>query len=178
SPSGGGRKQKTGAPVGRDFLLLKAETRETNVPDTRAAREVRPSLHAAATERNLATALLHVARNKGAGGVDGRSVAEVVSESHRLIPRLRHALLSGTIRRVWIPKPGGGRRGLGIPNVVDRVVQQPVLPILDPVFEECFHDSSHGFPRGKGALTAVEAEKRQLRRRRSWFGETDLSMFF
>ena len=183
SPSGGGGKQRTGGPVGRDFLLHRAKPRKASVPDTQAATEERPSLRAVATERNLATALLHVSRNKGAGGVDGQSVAEAVAESHRLVPRLRHALLEGSyrpgdIRRVWIPKPGGGQRGLGIPNVVDRVVQQATLQVLDPVFDEHFHESSHGFRRGKGALTAIEEAKQHLRNGRTWVVSIDLSKFF
>jgi RNA-directed DNA polymerase len=77
---------------------------------------------------NLAKALLNVVRNKGAPGVDGRSVEEVLGSARSLLPRLQRALLDGTyqpgdIRRVWIPKPGGGERGLGIPNVIDRWVQ-------------------------------------------------------
>ena len=73
----------------------------------------------------------NVARNKGAPGVDGRSVREVVAASPRLLFTLRRELLGGgyrpgDIRRVWIPKPGGGQRGLGIPNVVDRWVQEAV----------------------------------------------------
>ena len=78
---------------------------------------------------NLARALLFVARNKGAAGVDGVSTEEVVEAAPDLLPKIREALISGTyqpgdIRRVWIPKSGGGERGLGIPNVIDRVVQQ------------------------------------------------------
>ena len=86
-------------------------------------------LEEVASESNLATALLNVARNKGAPGVDGQSVVEVVEFAPLLLPRLRRALLEGDygpgdIRRVWIPKPGGGQRGLGIPNVIDRMVQE------------------------------------------------------
>lgn len=74
--------------------------------------------------------------------------------------QLRRSLLSGAyqpgaIRRVWIPKPGGGERGLGIPNVVDRVVQQALLQVLEPVFEPTLHDSSHGFRPRRGAQTAI-----------------------
>lgn len=69
-----------------------------------------------------------VARNKGAPGRDGQTVEKVVEAAPEPLPRLRLALISGTyrpgdIRRVWIPKPGGGQRELGIPDVIDRVVQ-------------------------------------------------------
>lgn len=74
---------------------------------------------------NLAQAFPNVLRNKGAPGVDGRSVEQVVDGAPVLLSELQKSLLEGTyqpgdIRRVWIPKPGGGERGLGIPNVLDR----------------------------------------------------------
>lgn len=132
---------------------------------------------------NLAAALRHVARNRGAAGVDGRSVDEVVAESHRLLPRLRAEVLSeryrpGDVRRVWIPKPGGGQRGLGIPNVVDRWVQQAVHQVLEPVFEAVFHDSSHGFRPRRGAQTALAEATSYLREGRHWVVGVDLSKFF
>jgi RNA-directed DNA polymerase len=84
----------------------------------------------------------------------------VVVEAPALLPELQKSLLDGTyqpgdIRRVWIPKPGGGERGLGIPNVVDRWVQQAVLRVLEPIFEPRFHHSSHGFRANRGAHTAI-----------------------
>lgn len=100
-------------------------------------------LEQVASMPNLASALLHVASNAGAAGVDGRTVDEVVGRSRSLLPHLRDQLRSGRyrpgdIRRVWIPKPGGGQRGLGIPNVVDRWVQQAVFQVLEPIFEPTF----------------------------------------
>ena len=132
---------------------------------------------------NLAVALLHVARNRGAAGVDGRSVEDVVAESHRLLPRLRKEVLSeryrpGDVKRVWIPKPGGGQRGLGIPNVVDRWVQQAVHQVLEPVFDPVFHDSSHGFRPHRGAQTALAEAALHLREGRHWVVGVDLSKFF
>jgi len=132
---------------------------------------------------NLAEALLHVARNRGAAGVDGRSVEEVVADAHRLLPTLRRALRSGQyrpgdVRRVWIPKPGGGQRGLGIPNVVDRWVQQAVHQVLGPVFESTFHSSSHGFRPHRGAHTALAEAKGYLVEGRTWVVSLDLSEFF
>ncbi len=136
-----------------------------------------------ASVSNLAQALLNVARNKGAAGVDGRSVDEVVGAAPRLLPYLRRELLAGTyrpgdIRRVWIPKPGGGQRGLGIPNVVDRWVQQAVLQVLQPIFEPTFHASSHGFRPGRGAQTAIDEAKKYLAEGFSITVDIDLSKFF
>src|SRR5207253_5802029 len=124
-----------------------------------------------------------VIQNKGARGVDGQSV-EAVNEQHQeLLPRLGRELLAGTyrpgdIRRVWIPKPGGGQRGLGIPNVVDRWVQQAVLQVLQPIFEPTFHASSHGFRPGRGAQTAIDEAKKYLAEGFSITVDIDLSKFF
>ena len=136
-----------------------------------------------ASAHNLAQALLNVLRNKGAPGVNGRSVEQVVDEAPALLPELQKSLLDGTyrpgdIRRVWIPKPGGGERGLGIPNVVDRWVQQAVLQVLEPIFEPRFHHSSHGFRANRGAHTAIAEAKQYLGEGCRVVVDLDLSKFF
>jgi RNA-directed DNA polymerase len=135
------------------------------------------------SDSNLATALLNVARNKGAPGADGCSVKEVVEAAPRLLTKLRRALLDGSyqpgdVRRVWIPKPGGGQRGLGIPNVIDRWVQQAVLQVLEPIFEPSFHRSSHGFRPNRGAHTAIADAKQYLETGDEWVVDIDLAKFF
>ena len=136
-----------------------------------------------ASERNLAQALLNVLRNNGAPGVDGQSVREVVEAAPRLLPTLSRELLEesfrpGEVRRVWIPKPGGGQRGLGIPNVIDRWVQQAVLQIMEPIFEPTFHASSHGFRAGRGAHTAIAQAKAYLEEGYTVLVDIDLAKFF
>jgi group II intron reverse transcriptase/maturase len=79
---------------------------------------------------------------------------------------------------VWIPKPGGGERGLGIPNVVDRWVQQAVLQVLEPIFEPRFHRSSHGFRANRGAHTAIAEAKQYLGEGYRVVVDLDLSKFF
>ncbi len=132
---------------------------------------------------NLAVALLRVARNKGAPGVDGKSVQQVVEHARDLLPRIQKALLSGNyqpgdIRRVWIPKPGGGERGLGIPNVVDRMVQQAVHQVIEPIFEPIFHDSSHGFRSYRGAQSAIRQASGYFEEGYRYTVDIDLSKFF
>jgi group II intron reverse transcriptase/maturase len=168
--------------TGRDYLQFRANFKETTETDAEA---VGPDqlLERVARTTNLARAMLKVSRNKGAPGIDGQSVAEVVEAAQGLIPKLRDALLAGTyepgdIRRVWIPKPGGGERGLGIPNVIDRVVQQAVLQILEPIFEPKFHDSSHGFRPGRGTRTAVDEATKYLSEGYTITVDIDLSKFF
>jgi len=131
NPSGGGENEPSDASERRGFLLLKARSKKTRGPGTGVADNSR-LLEEVASEANLATALLKVIRNKGAPGVDGQTVEMAQAQASSIITCLRRDLLAGCyrpgdVRRVWLPKPGGGQRGLGIPNVVDRVVQQAVM---------------------------------------------------
>ena len=182
SPQGGGKSGPSDASAGRDFLLHTANSKRANDLGASAADASR-LLEAVASPANLAMALLNVVRNKGAPGVDGRSVEEVLGSARSLLPRLQRALLDGTyqpgdIRRVWIPKPGGGERGLGIPNVIDRWVQQAVLQVLEPVFEPTFHSSSHGFRPKRGAHTAIAEAKEYVSDGYGVVVDIDLSKFF
>src|SRR6476619_1194352 len=99
--------------------------------------------------KRLSEAFTNVEANRGAPGPDGETVEEMREHLDEWLPQLKAALLSGRyvpgeIRRVWIPKMGG-QRGLGIPNVIDRVVQEAVRLALEPLYEPTFHASSHGF---------------------------------
>lgn len=168
--------------VGRSYLLHQANVKETNEWDARAVDPHR-LLERVASIHNLSRALLNVARNDGAAGADGQSVQDVVEQAPEVLPALSRALLEGSylpgdIRRVWIPKPGGGQRGLGIPNVVDRVVQQAVYQILEPIFEPAFHDSSHGFRPKRGAQTALAEATRYFAEDYGITVDIDLSKFF
>ncbi|MGA1220907.1 MAG: group II intron reverse transcriptase/maturase [Ilumatobacteraceae bacterium] len=177
---------KADESVGRSYLLHTADTNltnETDAPTDEPATSHERLLEYVASLPNLARALLFVARNKGAAGVDGISTKEVVEAAPDLLPRIHEALISGTyqpgdIRRVWIPKPGGGERGLGIPNVIDRVVQQAVLLQLEPIFEPTFHDSSHGFRRYRGAQTAIAEATKYFNEGYGTTVDIDLSKFF
>jgi RNA-directed DNA polymerase len=184
SPRGDGPAKLSDVSAGKVWLSLKAKVKEANdsAACTADARDARRLLESVASVSNLAQALLNVARNKGAAGVDGRSVDEVVDAASRLLPYLRRELLAGTylpgdIRRVWIPKPGGGERGLGIPNVIDRWVQQAVLQVLQPIFEPTFHASSHGFRPGRGAQTAINEAAKYLSAGFNITVDIDLSKF-
>lgn len=125
-----------------------------------------------------------VARNKGAGGPDGQSIEQVRKHLPVLLPVLRTGLLQGTympgdIRRVWIPKQAGqGQRGLGIPNVIDRVVQEAVRQVLEPLYEPSFHPGSHGFRAGRSCHTAIRQAQEHVAQGREWVVDIDLENFF
>lgn len=124
-----------------------------------------------------------VASNQGAPGPDRQTVEEMRAHLPRLLPELRESLLRGTflpgdVRRVWIPKAGGGERGLGIPNVIDRVVQEAVRRVLEPVYEPTFHASSHGFRPGRSCHTAISEAKEHLEEGYGYVVDLDLKDFF
>ena len=136
-----------------------------------------------ADEENLKRAFKRVASNHGAPGPDRRSIEEVAVHLDVVIRKLRADLVTGSyrpgaIRRVWIPKSDGGRRGLGIPNVLDRVVQQAVHQVLSPWYEASFHSSSHGFRPGRSCHTAITEAREHVRDGHEWVVDIDLEKFF
>jgi retron-type reverse transcriptase len=136
-----------------------------------------------ASEENLRKAFEEVAKNDGAPGADGQSIEQVREQLDAVVGWLHRALLKGDyrpgrIRRVMIPKPGGGERGLGIPDVVDRVVQQAVHRVLSPHYEPTFYESSHGFRPGRSCHTAIAEAKKHLKEGYEWVVDLDLEKFF
>lgn len=136
-----------------------------------------------AVVQELRTAFQKVAANRGAAGPDRQSIADVREHLGDVLSRLAAALLDGSyrageIRRVWIPKAGGGERGLGIPNVVDRVVQEAVRRVLDPMYEPTFLDESHGFRPGRSCQTALAAARKHVDEGHEWVVDLDLEQFF
>jgi RNA-directed DNA polymerase len=131
----------------------------------------------------LTDALLKVASNKGAPGPDGQTIEALLEQWPVVLPRLQADLLAGTyrpgeIRRAFIPKAGGGQRGLGIPDVVDRVVCEAVRQVLEPLWEPTFHPSSHGFRPGRSCHTAIIKAKAHLEDGYEWCVDLDLEKFF
>ena len=136
-----------------------------------------------ADEENLKRAFKQVASNHGAPGPDRRSIEEVAAHLDDALRKLRVELVTGSyrpgaIRRVWIPKPDGGQRGLGIPNVLDRVVQQAMHQVLSPWYEASFHSSSHGFRPGRSCHTAIAEAREHVRDGLEWVVDIDLEKFF
>ncbi len=133
--------------------------------------------------RRLGRAFDKVASNKGAPGPDRQSIEDVAGQLSMLLPALSRALLEGTyqpgdVRRVWIPKGGGKQRGLGIPNVVDRMVQEAVRQVLEPLYEPTFHPSSHGFRPNRGCQTAIAEARTYVAEGYSVVVDMDLEQFF
>ena len=113
-------------------------------------------LQAALTRENLQAAWKRVKANKGAAGVDGLDIEQTARLLQTQWPQIRQALLAGTyrpasVRRVMIPKPDGSQRELGIPTVLDRLIQQAVLQVLQPRIDPTFSEHSHGFRPGRRA---------------------------
>ncbi len=178
SPSGDETETGVGRPMSVPSSLPRPGSTKGKILSAREA-----TIEEVARHGNLLVAFAQVASNKGAPGVDGQSVEEVRENLPAILSRLRHSLLNGNyrpgnIRRVWIPKAGGGQRGLGIPNVVDRIVQQGVLQALKPVFEPLFHPSSHGFRPERSCHTAILEAKTHLEEGYEWVVDFDLSKFF
>lgn len=131
----------------------------------------------------LESAFQKVAANRGAPGPDRQSIEAVRERLPRILPILSSMLLEGSfqpgdIRRVWIPKAGGGERGLGIPNVVDRMVQEAVRMVLEPFYEPTFHASSHGFRPNRSCHTAITEAQGYVREGYGWVVDIDLEKFF
>jgi len=157
-------------------------------PNSRSAPERAEALAASLMEavvaaENMRRALARVQANKGAPGVDGMTVQEMPAYLKQEWPRLREDLLGGSyqpqaVRRVEIPKPEGGKRELGIPTVVDRLIQQAILQVLDPLYDSTFSPHSYGFRVGKSAHQALDQALEYVVNGRDWVVDLDLEQFF
>lgn len=135
------------------------------------------------SRENLFTALERVRRNGGAPGVDGMTVEELPDHLQTHWPSIREKLEAGTFRpspvkRVEIPKAGGGVRKLGIPTVLDRMIQQALQQVLSEVLEETFSEHSYGFRPGRSAHDAVEAAREYIEAGYQWVVDIDMEKFF
>jgi RNA-directed DNA polymerase len=133
---------------------------------------------------NLIGAYKRVVQNAGAPGVDGMSVEELMPYCRKHWARIREELLRGAykpleVRRVRIPKPSGkGVRKLGIPTVVDRLIQQALLQVLTPIFEPTFSEDSYGFRPGRSAHDAVQRAREYAIKGHRWVVDLDIEKFF
>ncbi|AFV11267.1 RNA-directed DNA polymerase [Thermacetogenium phaeum DSM 12270] len=132
---------------------------------------------------NMLAALKRVERNGGAPGIDGVPTERLRDQIRAEWRRIREELLAGTyrpepVRRVEIPKPGGGERLLGIPTVMDRLIQQALLQVLTPIFDPQFSDSSYGFRPGRRAHDAVKRARQYVEEGYEWAVDLDIEKFF
>jgi len=133
---------------------------------------------------NMKLAWKRIRGNKGSEGVDGsRTIEDTGLFLRSEWPRIRQSLLDETyqpypVRRVEIPKPGGGVRKLGIPTVLDRLIQQAICQILNPIFDPGFSDSSYGFRPGRNAHDAVRKAREYQQEGKQWVVDLDLKQFF
>jgi RNA-directed DNA polymerase len=149
----------------------------------RTKSEDRVTMERAVERANVRLAYQRVVRNKGAAGVDGVTVAEFRDWLVVHWPSVKKALLEGrylprAVRRVDIPKPSGGVRTLGIPTLVDRLIQQALHQVLSPRFEPTFSSHSYGFRPGRSAAQAVKQAQAYIGDGRRWVVDIDLEKFF
>jgi group II intron reverse transcriptase/maturase len=135
------------------------------------------------SRRNMLAAYKRVKQNKGSPGVDGLTVGELSRWLQVNWERVREELLAGRyqpqpVKRQLIPKRGGGQRELGIPTVLDRLIQQALLQVLQPLFDPGFSDHSYGFRPGRCAQDAVRRAQRYIQAGRRWVVDVDLERFF
>ena len=141
-------------------------------------------LMSAVLERgNMKRAYDRVLRNKGAPGVDGMTVEGLKPFLKAQWPAIKVQLQEGryrpsAVRKVEIPKPGGGRRMLGIPTVLDRLIQQALHQVMSPLFEAEFSNHSYGFRPGRSAAQAVQQARAYVEEGRRWVVDADLEKFF
>jgi RNA-directed DNA polymerase len=171
--SGSGQGEALCAPGSDEALRPRPEPEDTGAG----------LLAAVLARENMQQAMKRVRANKGAAGIDGLSIDETAERLVWEWPSIREQLLQGTyrpapVRRVMIPKPDGGERELGIPTVVDRLIQQALLQVLQPLLDPTFSQHSYGFRPGRSAHQAVHAAQAYVQSGRRVVVDVDLEKFF
>lgn len=180
TPLGASNQEEAVKPQGPDERGPSSSSAQIEMPTC----EEPPSLLEQVLERsNMLRALKRVESNKGAPGVDGIRISSLRGYVRDQWTGIRQQLLEGTyqpqpVRRVEIPKSGGGKRKLGIPTVLDRLIQQALLQVLTPIFDSYFHPYSYGFRPGKRAHDAVLQAQAFVQEGYRFTVDLDLETFF
>ena len=172
--SRGAERNSGTAPLGAEVCAATSE---------RTKSESHELMERVVERSNLRLAYQRVVENKGAAGVDEMPVSGLKDWLVMYWPSVKKALLDGRyvpqpVRRVDIPKPDGGVRTLGVPTVVDRLIQQALHQVLQPLFEPTFSEGSYGFRPGRGAHQAVRQAQAYIREGKRWVVDLDLEKFF
>lgn len=159
------------------------EGRQVSVESTAKETLAQNLMEVVCSKDNLNRAYKRVKSNKGAPGVDGMSVEDLGPYIKTHKEEIIASLLGGryqpqAVKGVAIPKPKGGTRQLGIPTVLDRLVQQAIHQVLEPLFEPCFSDSSYGFRPKRSAHQALKAARAYVASGKSWVVDIDLAKYF
>jgi len=173
--------------TGAEGEARSAAARESEARTAKACLErpavAGPSMEAVLERENLKQALAQVRRNKGAAGIDGMSVDDLPNHLKEHWPAIRAQLLDGTykaqpVRRVEIPKASGGVRLLGIPTVLDRLIQQAIMQVLQAGWDPTFSETSFGFRPKRSAHQAVERAQAYIASGYAVVVDIDLEKFF
>ena len=185
SPRGNHRSSESADPLDQTTGSLSRPGRTATASSEKPALSLFPEtmMEAVVDPTNLQRAWNQVRANGGAPGPDGITLAAFPEWLRPQWEGIRQQLLDGTyqpapVRRKTIDKPDGGQRQLGIPNVLDRVIQQAIQQVLTPVFDPSFSASSHGFRPKRSAHGAAKQVQRTIRRGRRFVVDMDLSKFF
>lgn len=176
-------RARLGGREGREASLSPISEKEASAMKGRTDPGGVVQMELAIGRPNLFAALKNVRRNKGSPGIDGMSTDELPGWLREHWPRVRQELLDGTyvpapVRRVLIPKPQGGVRELGIPTVLDRLIQQALLQVMQPCIDPTFSAHSHGFRPGRSAHGAIRQALSYVKMKRVIVVDVDLAKFF
>lgn len=164
-------------------MVDKTEREESILPDSQRYIHI-PRIEGVVNDYNIQEAIKAVRHNKGAPGVDGITTIEIKQMMETQWPKIKQEILDGKyrpcpVKRVEIPKPdGNGIRQLGIPTVMDRIIQQAIYQELVYTFEPAFSVYSYGFRKGRSAQQAVLKAQEYIREGCKWVVDIDLEKFF
>lgn len=168
-------------PLPNSVMVGKTEKETSLLPSNQDASIV--TIEGVLDNRNIQRAIKAVKANKGVPGIDGITTEEIQRVMQKQWPRIKQEILEGKykpspVRRVEIPKPNGGIRQLGIPTVIDRIIQQALHQELTPVFDPTFSQHSYGFRPNRSAQQAVLQAQKYIQEGCEWVVDIDLEKFF
>lgn len=178
-----GLAERNSEQVLNSAMVDKAKREESILPDSQRYIHI-PKIEGVVSDYNLQEATKAVIRNKGAPGVDGITTEEITEVLKIQWPKIKHDILNGIyrptpVRSVEISKPdGNGVRKLGIPTVLDRIIQQAIYQEIVHIFESTFSDNSYGFRIGRRAQQAVLKAQTYIKEGCKWVVDIDLEKFF